>query len=117
MIRATLSFFTAIALAACQHNQAPAPAVLVDADAETLDALRTAFALVLGRANVEFGAGDPTVSPSIAVLPPKPTDLETQSAAMPTMFDLYVRGDTCFAVRRGDETEIKLANIACRPAS
>ena len=116
MIRAILSFFGVIALSACQHNQTPTPAVLVDANAETLDALRTALAPAMGRTNLEFGAGDPTVSPSVAILPPKPTALETQSTAMPTLFDLYVEGDTCFAVRRGDDTEVFLPGVTCRPA-
>ncbi|MEL7539421.1 MAG: hypothetical protein AAGJ51_00845 [Pseudomonadota bacterium] len=115
MIRAVLSLFGAIALTACQHHPAPQPAVLIDADAATLDAVRAGLAPTMGRANIEFGAGDPTVSPSIAVLPPKPSALETQSVAMPTLFNLYMKGATCVAIREGTEEEIILQNVACRP--
>jgi len=81
-----------------------------------MTALRAALAQSMDRATIELGAGDPTVTPSVAVLPPKPTTFETQSPAMPTMFDLYIRGDDCFAMRRGDDAEIALEGVRCRPA-
>ncbi|MEM9178681.1 MAG: hypothetical protein AAGA89_03175 [Pseudomonadota bacterium] len=116
MIRATATLFSALALTACQHTTAPVPAVLVEADADSLDALRAGLAQAMDRAQIEFGAGDPTATPSVAVLPPRPTALETQSTALPTMFDLYVRGDTCFAIERGADAEIVLPGVTCRPA-
>lgn len=81
-----------------------------------MTALRAALAESMDRATIELGAGDPTVTPSIAVLPPKPTTFETQSPALPTMFDLYMRENYCFAMRRGDDAEIALAGVRCRPA-
>ena len=114
VIRGLSSLMSVFALTACQHAQPVSPAVLQSADAETLMALRSALGQALGRAEIELGAGDPTTEPSVAVLPPKPTTFETQSPAMPTMFDLFVRGETCFAVQRGNEVEITLPGVACR---
>ncbi|MEM6557046.1 MAG: hypothetical protein AAF642_14300 [Pseudomonadota bacterium] len=114
MIRATAAFLNALTLAACQHTTAPEPAILVEADADSLEALRAGLAQAMNRAQIEFGAGDPTATPSVAVLPPKPTALETQSTALPTMFDLYTRGETCFAIQRGAESEIVLPGVTCR---
>ncbi|NQY13401.1 MAG: hypothetical protein HRT81_06015 [Henriciella sp.] len=114
--RGLLYFFTALTLAACQHAPSVTPAVLQDKDIDTMTALRAALAQSMDRATIELGAGDPTVTPSIAVLPPKPTTFETQSPALPTMFDLYMRGDDCFAMRRGDGAEIALEGVRCRPA-
>lgn len=115
--RGVFSLLSVLALAACQHAQSASPAVLQDTEVSTLDALRSALGEAIGQTAVELGAGDPTVTPSVAILPPKPSTFETQSPAMPTMFDLYVRGDNCFAIRRGDDAEIALIGVRCRPAN
>ena len=117
VIRALVSLLGAAALAACQHAQPTKPAVLQAADTDSLDALRAALGQAMDQAEIELGAGDPTETPSVAVLPPKPSRFETQSPAMPTLFDLYIRGETCFAVRRGEAVEIALPGVSCRPAN
>ena len=116
-MRVVSALLGALALTACQHTQTVTPAVLADAETSTMDALRASLASAMGRAEIEFGAGDPTMTPSVAVLPPKPSSFETQSPAMPTLFELYMRGETCFAIRQGDDIEIALPGVPCRVAS
>ena len=102
-------------LGACQHSPVAQPAVLADASVETMDAVKASLAAAMDRAHIEFGAGDPTTIPSISVLPPPPSTFETQSPAMPIIFDLFVRGDFCFAVAEGSKDEVVLPGVTCRP--
>ena len=115
VVRFFVPLFTALAASACQHSQAPVQAALADGRAETLDALKASLAATLDRAQIELGAGDPTNVSSVSVLPPRPTDFETRSPAMPVTFNLFIQDGRCYAVRDGSETEIELPNVACRP--
>lgn len=113
--RFLISIGAAFAVSACQHNQGPVPAILADDSPETLAALKAGLAIAMDRASIELGAGDPTAMPSVAVLPPRPTNLETSSPAMPVIFNLFIQDGRCFAVRDGSETETTLPNVTCRP--
>jgi len=115
IVRFIIPFLTALAISACQHNQNAVPAILADDSAETLDALKTSLAAAMDRAQIELGAGDPTAVPSVSVLPPRPTDFETRSPAMPVVFNLFVQNGRCYAVRDGSDSEIALPNVMCRP--
>ncbi|MEM7330081.1 MAG: hypothetical protein AAF437_15165 [Pseudomonadota bacterium] len=115
VVRGFFSLASALILSACQHHAGPVPAVLADADTATVEALKSSLATAMDRAQIELGAGDPTQVPSVVVLPPKPSTFETQSPAMPTVFDLYMDGETCLAVRQGSEDKIVLDGVACRP--
>lgn len=115
VIRFLISIGAVLAGSACQHNQGPVPAILSDDSPETLDALKADLAIAMDRARIDLGAGDPTAMPSVAVLPPRPTDLETSSPAMPVIFNLFIQDGRCFAVRDGSKTEIMLPNVTCRP--
>ena len=116
VIRFLASSLAIAALGACQHQHSAVPAVLIDSEPETLDALKAALSGAMQRAQIELGAGDPSQQSMVSVLPPPPTDLEGNSTARPTTFNLYIRGDSCFAVRDGSDEEIVLDNVACRPA-
>jgi len=105
----------AAALCACQTAETPRPAVLVRADAQTLEALKSALADALGVAHVELGAGDLTRTSAIPVLPSPPSPLEGRSPAMPILYDLAVRGEDCLAIARGSGEEIALRGVSCRP--
>lgn len=76
------------------------PAVLESGDAETITMLKSALADAMNTKTVELGAGDPTVASTIAVLPPRLSTNEDRSLARPVLFDLELRGQACFAVRR-----------------
>lgn len=116
VVRIILSSLTAITLGACQHvDEAVVPATLADDGADSIAALKTGLAAAMERAQIELGAGDLTTSSTVSVLPPPPTTHETRSPAMPTTFTLYVRGDACFAVQEGSETEVALPGVTCRP--
>lgn len=103
--------------AACQHSPTAQPAVLSDASDETMTAVKASLATAMDRAQVELGAGDPTTAPVIAVLPPAPTTFETQSPAMPTIFNLFVRDGVCFAVAEATGDEVALPGVSCRALS
>jgi len=72
-------------------------------------------ATALNRAQIELGAGNPTLVPSVSVLPPRPTDFETRSPAMPEIFNLFVQDGRCYAVRDGSDIEIPLPDVTCHP--
>lgn len=105
----------ALMLGACQHHASVTPAVLADNTPETLQALKDGLASAMGRAQIVLGAGDPTTSSRITVLPRPLTDLETNSPATPILFQLFKKGDGCFAVREGTEDLITLDGVTCIP--
>ncbi|MEM1150288.1 MAG: hypothetical protein AAGI03_07000 [Pseudomonadota bacterium] len=103
-------------LGGCQlTNEDAVPAVLMDDSAETMETLKATLADATGTASVELGAGDPTQTSAVTVLPPRLSPLETASTAMPTRFNLMMRGETCMVVHSetGEEFQIELP---CRPA-
>lgn len=114
VIRSIATCLTALVLAGCQHAQGPVPAVLVDDSDQNIEALKQALSEALNRAQIDFGAGDPTVTPSVSVLPPPPTSLEANSPVLPTRFSLFIRDGSCIAVQDGAEIEIPLDGVSCR---
>jgi hypothetical protein len=115
MIQRTLTaLLSTLCLGACQHGLSPVPAVLEDGSDETLSALRSHLAEAMGVANVELGAGDPTLVSTISVLPPRLGEHETRSPATPTQFNLIMIGKTCYAEQEGSDTPVELTGIACR---
>ena len=90
------------------------PAALISADEETMAALKAVLADALDVGRVELGAGDPTASPVVAVLPPKPGPNEDRSTARPILFDIELRGGRCVVVRRDTGEAFDLAGVACR---
>ena len=114
--RSSLLFVMASAvLAACQSAAGPQPAVLESADAEYIATLKTAAASALGKARVEFGPGDLTASPQIAVLPPRAGPHETHSLALPTYFDLAIEKEACLIVRRDTGEVFAVPDVTCKP--
>lgn len=110
------SLAAALTVAACASSASQTPAVLVSADEETMLAVAAAIAEARGVGRVEFGAGDPTATASLAVLPPRPGPKEDRSLATPTVYDIVLRGETCLLVDKETGAEISLpAPVACRP--
>jgi hypothetical protein len=108
----------AVLLAACQTTEEEmTPAVLADASPETMAAVKAALAGHLGQSRIEIGAGDPTRESVIAILPPRPNELEGNSVAMPVMFDILTDGKACFLRTRADSEMILLDGVACQPLS
>jgi hypothetical protein len=95
-LTAAVSLAAAGALQGCIHASTPQPAVLVEADAKTLNTLRTVLAAALGRGQVVLGPEDLTTTSRFSVLPPPLGPLETRSVAIPTSFVLMTRGGLCF---------------------
>lgn len=115
--RALFAALLAMGAGACQSTFAETPAVLVSADAETIGRLKAALAVEMGDASIELGPGDLTQTSIVSVLPPPPGPREGNSPAMPTRFDLVLRGDACFARRRDSGADVALPGVACRPAA
>lgn len=107
-----------LATSACQlaAQPNPKPAVLVKADAATMDRLKAALAKAMGRAQVELGPGDPTKSSEVSVLPRPPGPLEGSSPARPTIFRLELEGSACFVTRTDTGARENLDGVECRPA-
>ena len=110
------SLVAALLTAACQTTQADAPAVLSRADEETMSQVHAALVHAMGRATVEIGASDLQTSSTVAVLPRTPIAEDGRNLAVPTLFDLVLRGDECFLVRRDTGEAFALRGVACRPA-
>jgi len=94
---------------------APVPAVVVQADAATMQRLKAALATAMGRAQVELGPGDLMKSSMISVLPRPLGPQEDRSLAMPTLFRLEVQGATCSLFREDTGARQALDGVACRP--
>ncbi len=109
---------TAVLLGGCQSPgeglDAPAPAALSSMDEETIATLRAVLADAMNDASITLGPGDLTKTSTIAVLPPRPSPYEGRSTAKPVLFDIFLRGDACFVVRRDSGAEYVLRAIACR---
>ncbi len=105
----------ALLAAACQTSFASQAAVLESGDTETLAKVKAALADAMGRTDIEFGAGDPTQTPAISVLPRRPSSYEDRSPATPTLFDLTLRDGVCYATRRDTGDAVALEGVACRP--
>ena len=111
-------FFTfagAAAIIGCQSHTAPAPAVLVNTDEDTMRVLHAVLADAMGRAQIELGAGDPTQDSVIAVLPPPLGPGEDRSTATPAYFDLMLKGGDCILVRRETGETFALDGVQCNP--
>lgn len=107
----------ALLAAACQSSLASEAAVLESADAQTMAKVKSVLAGAMGTAAVELGAGDPTETPSIAVLPRPPGPNEDRSPAMPVLFDLILKENVCYAVRRDTGAAYELTGVACKPVN
>ncbi len=108
-----LGFMSALLTAACETAPAPEAAVLKKTDAETMAKVMTVLAGALNVASVEFGGGDPSQAPVISVLPPPLGPHEDRSPAMPVLFDLVLRKDGCYAVRRETGEAFWLEGVGC----
>lgn len=102
---------------ACQSTGAAVPAALERADAQTMAAVKAVLADAVGRARIELGPGDLTTSSTISVLPPPLSPEEGRSTATPIVFDLVIKGSSCYAVRRDTGRDYALAGVSCRPLS
>lgn len=102
------------ALAGCATSAADQRAVLVRADAASVQALSAGLASAMGRASVQLGPGDLTRMSQVAVLPPPLGPLETRSLAAPTVFTLTLRGRACVAIREDTGAAYPLPGVRCR---
>lgn len=105
-----------VSLSACQTAPRDGPARLDIGKPGTREALHRDLGAILGRAEVELGPEDLSVSTSISVLPPRPGRYETRSLARPEVFDLVIRNGACVAVRRRTGTAYPLDDVRCVPA-
>ena len=105
----------AIAAMGCQTRAEPSPAVLVNADDETMVLLHGVLADAMGQAQVELGPSDPTQDATVAVLPPPLGPGEDRSTVTPTYFDLMMdEGGACMVVRRDTGETFPLNGASCR---
>jgi hypothetical protein len=103
-----------LALAACQSAEPARYAVLERADEASIAQIKSALAAMMGTATIALGPSDPTQSSNISVLPRPLGPHDDRSTALPTQFDLMLRGTDCILVRRGTHDERALPGVACR---
>jgi hypothetical protein len=103
------------ASAACQSTATARPAVLVTADAQTMAQLKATLARALGRTDIDLGASNPLQSPTITVLPPRPSPYEDRSRALPAVFRLELVGERCFVTAEATGERHVLEAVRCRP--
>ncbi|MGV6820037.1 MAG: hypothetical protein ACWA5T_06010 [Parvularcula sp.] len=101
-------------LTACASSPEPTPAVLLNADAETMSQVKATLSKATGQARIRLGAGDPTKSSVLSALPPGPTSLEGNSPALPEVFEIVRIRDRCALKRRKDGMLFPLEGIACK---
>jgi hypothetical protein len=106
----------AMLLAACQTVPSSAPAVLAKGDAASLASLKAHLAKAVGREQIQLGAGDPTQTSVISVLPPPAGPANDRNMAMPTVFRLEIEGKACVAVRDDTGARVALDGVNCTPA-
>jgi len=104
----------AFTLGACQSNGDVTPAVLAEADDETMAEVKSVLARAMNTARVELGPGDLTKTSTISVLPPRLSPDEDRSTVKPTQFDIVLKGSRCFVVRRDTGDEYELVGVSCR---
>lgn len=115
LFKAVSMLASLLAAGACQTPAASTPAALTATDAETMAVLKATLADAMGRAQIDLGPEDLTAMSSISVLPPPAGPAEDRSLARPTQFDLMMKADTCYAVRRDTGEEYALTGVSCRP--
>jgi hypothetical protein len=98
---------------ACQSAGADNRAVLESADAASMADVRATLARAMGKASVELGPEDLTRGSSISVLPPRLSSREGRSLSVPTLFDLVMRGEACYFVRRDTGEAFALKSARC----
>ena len=99
--------------AACQTGSAMTPATLRDADDTSLARLKETLSEAMGRASIKLAGGDLTERTSVSVLPPPLGPNETNSPAMPEVFDILTNGTDCFVTRRETGETYKLDGVSC----
>ena len=100
-----------------RHSAYSGPALLLGGDLESRERLKDHLSDAVGRATIELGAGNPSVSSSVTVLPPPLSSQEDRATRLPITFDLTLRNGECFAVRRNDGEEFRLDGVTCIPVT
>ena len=113
--RSALIIAISIGLGGCQHATETMPAVLENSSEETMAAVKDALRETIGRTQFEFGAGDPTMTAEIVVLPPPLSPQEDRSPAKPMVFDLITKNGLCYAIHPDTRSEYELVGVSCRP--
>lgn len=107
---------------ACQtlaHN-APAPAVLVKQDAQSMEAIKIAVAKAMQSKSAVIEAADLTQQSSLTALPAKignpysDPGFGGNQTALPTQFELMIDGQGCYLVQLGHNEPYRLDGVACR---
>jgi len=107
---------------ACQtlaHN-APAPAVLVKQDAQSMEAIKIAAAKAMQSKSAVIEAADLTQQSSLTALPAEIGNPYSNpgfggnQTALPTQFDLMIDNQGCYLVKRGYNQPYRLDGVACR---
>lgn len=109
-------------IAACQTTAlaAPAPAVLISDDAQSVTALKSVLAKAMQENSVRLGAVALTQRSTISVLPARAGDpyynpgFNGNNTALPTQFDMMIDAQGCYVVKRGYAKKYRLNGIACR---
>ena len=108
------ALLSAVALGGCATEAVSQPAVLTDFGEATQTRLKEIIGEELDRAQISFGAGDPTTEPVLVVLPRRPGTYETMSTAEPVVFDIRTGVEGCHLAKRGEEgTILTLIDIDC----
>ena len=112
-------------MTACQTTaQAkPLPAVLLKADADTMDKVKAALAKSMGSPSVVLGTVDLTKSsvisafPKRGVMPAGAPQNQAGNFALPTRFDVMMDGQNCYMIKNGTDEKIPLTGVKCKAAA
>lgn len=102
-------------LCGCASANTDLPAKLRDTGSQALvtERLTTVLKAALGRQQISLGPDDLRTSTQISVLPPPLSPYETRSTNLPEIFDIKLRGDGCFLVRRSTGQAYALTGLTC----
>lgn len=112
--RVAASLIVTLALSACQTVAGTQVATVNLDDPATRQALQSALAHAMGRAQVELGPSQSAHTSSVSVLPPALGPHETHSMALPIMFDIISENGHCLAIRRDTKEVHHLPGVTCR---
>ena len=112
-------------ITACQTTaQAePVPAVLLKADAETMDKVKAALAKSMGSPSVVLGTVDLTkisvisAFPKRSVMPAGAPQNQAGNFTLPTRFNMMMDDRNCYIVKNGTHEKIPLQGVKCKAAA
>jgi hypothetical protein len=104
---------TACALDGCASTPPNAIAMVETGNAATTAAIIATLQQAMGTQKITLGPREGDLNSWVTVLPPQLGQYETRSVVMPEIFDVMMRKNSCFLVRRTTGVAYALNNVTC----